>query len=128
TTQVADSTEVANYTERATDDTLDTDLTTVTIVVTAVNDAPVANNDSFAAVEDTTLNVAAPGVQANDSDVDGDALNVALLTSPANGTLTLNANGSFSYRPNLNFNGSDSFTYQVSDGQLTAVATALLNV
>ena len=45
-----------------------------------------------------------------------------LVSGPANGTLTLNANGSFSYTPNANFNGSDSFTYRANDGALTSAA------
>jgi hypothetical protein len=49
--------------------------------------------------------------QRNDTDADGDTLTAILGTGPANGTLTLNANGSFTYTPNANFNGPDSFTY-----------------
>ncbi|MEO1470814.1 MAG: cadherin-like domain-containing protein, partial [Pseudomonadota bacterium] len=64
------------------------------------------------------LSVAAGlGVLANDSDVDGDALTAVLGTDVTDGTLTLNADGSFDYTPDADFNGSDSFTYTVSDGQ-----------
>ena len=52
----------------------------------------------------------------NDSDVDGDALTAVLVSGPANGTLTLNADGSFTYTPDANFNGTDSFTYKANDG------------
>ncbi len=52
-----------------------------------------------------------------------------LVTGPSHGTLTLNADGSFSYTPAANFNGSDSFTYRASDGTLTSnVATVTLTV
>ena len=55
---------------------------------------PVAADDSYATDEDTPLTVAAPGVLANDTDVDGDTLTAVLVTGPAHGTLTLNADGS----------------------------------
>ena len=52
----------------------------------------------------------------NDTDVDGNTLTAALVSGPAHGTLTLNANGSFTYTPAANYNGSDSFTYRANDG------------
>src|SRR5206468_629563 len=88
---------------------------TVTLTVNAVNDAPVAVNDSFAIDEDTALVIAAPGVLANDSDVDGDALTAILVSGPAHGTLTLNPNGSLRYLATTNYNGPDSFTYKAND-------------
>src|SRR5207302_1728495 len=76
-----------------------------------------------------TLTVAAPGVLANDTDPDGDALTAVLATSPAHGALTLNADGSFTYTPSAGFSGSDSFTYQAYDGFLTSnAATATIGV
>jgi VCBS repeat-containing protein len=94
-----------------------------------VNDAPVANNDSYATNEDTTLTIAAPGVLANDTDVDGNSLTAALVTGPSHGTLTLNANGSFTYTPTLNYNGPDSFTYKANDGNLDSnTATVSITV
>src|SRR5439155_1722131 len=81
-----------------------------------VNDAPVAGPDSYATNEDATLTVAAPGVLANDTDVDSPSLTAVLVTSVASGSLSLNANGSFSYVPNHDFCGSDSFSYKASDG------------
>ena len=98
---------------------------TATITVSAVNDAPVANPDSFTTAENTPLNVAAPGVLGNDTDVDGPAQTAVLVSNVANGVLGLNANGSFTYTPNLNFNGTDSFTYRVND---TAAANNLSNI
>jgi VCBS repeat-containing protein len=102
---------------------------TVTLTITPVNDAPVAANDLYTTSEDTLLSVAAPGVLTNDTDVEGTALTAVLVTGPSHGTLTLNANGSFSYTPAANYNGSDSFTYKASDGSATsAVATVNLTV
>ena len=88
----------------------------VTIVVTPVNDVPVALADAYSVNEDTRLTVAAPGVLGNDVDVDGDPLTAILVTAPTRGTLVLNANGGFTYLPAANYNGPDSFTYRVSDG------------
>ena len=93
------------------------------------NRAPAAVNDAYSINEDTTLNITAPGVLANDSDLDGDVLQAVLVSSPAHGTLALGADGGFVYTPNLNFNGADSFTYQASDGTASSpVATVNITV
>ncbi|WP_460242372.1 tandem-95 repeat protein, partial [Aurantivibrio infirmus] len=109
-----------------------TDVGTLTITVNAVNDNPVANADAYATNEDTTLTINLPNdVLANDSDIDGDSLtvNTAPVTDVANGTLTLNADGTFTYVPNANFNGTDSFVYEASDGNGgTAQATVTITV
>ena len=89
---------------------------TVTITVNAVNDAPVATADSYSTAEDTALTIPAAGVLANDTDVDGSALSAILVSGPAHGTLSLNADGSFTYTPAANYNGPDSFTYKANDG------------
>ena len=64
------------------------------------------------------MSVAAPGVLGNDTDPDGDALTAVLVSGPAHGTLTLNADGSFSYTPDPDYNGPDTFSYHASDGKL----------
>src|SRR6185437_11992116 len=91
----------------------------VTITVTPVNDPPgtsgaIVADDSYTTPEDTTLTVVAPGVLANDGDVDGDPLTSILVVGPTNGVLTLNTNGSFTYTPTLNYNGPDGFTYKAN--------------
>src|SRR6185436_13483909 len=91
---------------------------TVTITVHAGNSAPTATNDSYSGNEDATLNVAAPGVLSNDSDPDGDSMTAILVSSPAHGSLTLNADGSLTYIPALHYFGPDSFTYKANDGAL----------
>jgi Ca2+-binding RTX toxin-like protein len=77
------------------------------------NRLPVANNDTATTNEDTAVTF---NVLTNDTDANNDALTVASFTTPTNGVLT-NSAGSFTYTPNLNFNGSDSFTYTISDGK-----------
>jgi hypothetical protein len=90
---------------------------TAHITVTDLNDAPTAANDSYAAQEDTPLIVAAPGVLANDHDNDGDSLHAVLVSGTAHGTLVLNDDGGFTYTPEEDFYGGDSFRYRANDGQ-----------
>ena len=92
----------------------------VRITVGPVADPPVGLPDQFATDEDTTLEVAAPGVLGNDNDADGDALTATLVSTPAHGELTLNADGSLSYVPARDYTGPDSFTYTTSDGSTTS--------
>jgi VCBS repeat-containing protein len=103
-------------------------ITTVAITVAAVPDAPIAANDSYTVANTAALNVTAPGVLGNDADADGDALGASLVTGPAVGTLTLNANGSFSYTPQSGHVGTVTFTYRASDGTLTDDATVTISV
>uniref|UniRef100_UPI001424A0B2 Ig-like domain-containing protein n=1 Tax=Thalassoroseus pseudoceratinae TaxID=2713176 RepID=UPI001424A0B2 len=84
--------------------------------VTAVNDAPTAVDDAYSVAEDETLGIPTLGVLANDSDVEGEEISASLISGTHNGTLTLNADGSFTYTPDPNFNGTDGFTYLVNDG------------
>jgi uncharacterized repeat protein (TIGR01451 family) len=87
------------------------------VTTTVSNLPPVANNDNYTTPEDTPLTVvAASGVLANDTDANGDTLTALLVTGPANGTLTLSTNGSFTYTPGTYYRGPDSFTYRASDG------------
>jgi len=118
-----------SFTYNANDGQLDSNVATVSITVNAVNDAPVAVNDSFATNEDTQLVAGAPGVLGNDTDIDSATLTVLLVTAPQQGTLALNADGSFIYTPNANYNGPDSFTYKASDGSLeSSIATVTITV
>ncbi|MEK0343415.1 MAG: Ig-like domain-containing protein [Nitrosopumilus sp.] len=107
-----------SFTYHVNDGTLDSNIVTVDITVSSENDAPVAQDDSYTISEDSTLVIVAPGVIDNDSDVDEDSLSSLIDTSTNNGILVLNSDGSFTYTPNANFVGSDSFTYHVNDGTL----------
>jgi hypothetical protein len=101
---------------------------TVTVVVSE-GEAPIAVDDVYSTAFETSLTVPAPGVLANDSDPDGDALIAVQQTDPSNGTATLDADGSFTYTPNGGFSGPDSFTYVANDGFLDSnVATVTINV
>jgi VCBS repeat-containing protein len=118
-----------SFTYKASDGASESAVATVGITVAAVNDAPVVVNDVYGTPQDTPLVVPAPGVLGNDSDVDGPSLSAILVSSAASGTVTLNANGSFSYSPNPSFVGADSFSYQASDGLAeSGVATVSITV
>ena len=102
---------------------------TATLDITPVNDAPVAADDSFATSEDNSLRISTIDLLANDSDVDGDTLTVNFtpISGPANGTLSVNSVGSFRYTPDADFNGTDSFTYEITDGN-GLTSTAVVNI
>jgi uncharacterized repeat protein (TIGR01451 family) len=101
------------------------DTATVTVVVDAVNDAPLAVDDARGALEDTSITV---DVLANDSDPDtGDTLSIILVGTPSNGAVTTDG-ASVTYTPTLSFNGTAVFTYTVSDGELSDTATVTISV
>ena len=102
---------------------------TVTFIVNPVNDAPVAVDDTLAAIEDTPVTYTAAQLLGNDLDVDGDTLTIASVTSGTGGTAVLNADGTVSFTPDPDFNGIATFTYTVSDGALGSnTATVTVNV
>jgi Ca2+-binding RTX toxin-like protein len=117
---------------------------TVTIAVSEVNDAPVANADSPTTNQDTP---ASGNVLTNDTDpdntdgipgnedtltvsaVNGNAAGVGIAVGTSHGSVTMNATGSFTYTPDLGYFGADSFTYTISDGRGgTSTATVSLTV
>lgn len=108
-----------SFTYHASDGVQASNVVTVSINVAAVNDAPLAVADNYAATSGTALVVAAPGVLGNDSDVDADPLTAQLVQGPSGGTLTLTASGSFQYSADPGTT-QDSFTYQVSDGTVVS--------
>ena len=120
---------IDSFTYMANDGSASSNVATVTITVGAINDPPTAINDSYSTSEDKPLTVAAPGVLGNDTDPDDDALRAFLQAAPRNGTLSLKPDGSFSYEPNLNFNGTDFFAYMANDGTSNSnVATVTITV
>jgi hypothetical protein len=108
----------------------DSNVATVNITVNIVNDSPVAVDDSYDVDENSSLVVPAPGVLANDSDIELDAFTAELVSDASNGALTLNPDGSFTYDPDPTYSGSDSFTYLARDtgGAASNIATVNITV
>jgi hypothetical protein len=109
------------------------DAATVTITVIAVNDPPVTYDDTgvgYTTPEDVPITTY--DVTANDTDVDHtvDPTSVALVTGPSNGVAVVNGDGTFTYTPDLNYSGSDTFTYTITDpgGATSSPATVTMNV
>ncbi|RZJ61761.1 MAG: tandem-95 repeat protein, partial [Acidovorax sp.] len=108
-----------SFTYKPNDGTVDGNIVTVSISVTPVNDPPVAVADSLTVVQGAAAQVligGATSVLANDTDPEGNSLTAVLVTGPANGTLTLNADGTFTYTHNNSATTNDSFTYRANDG------------
>ena len=109
-----------------------TDVVRLTITVSAVNDAPVAIDDAASTAEDTVL-VGSVALQSNDTDLDGDTLSVAAgsvgtFATAQGGSITVAANGTYTYTPAANFHGTDTFDYTVSDGTATDVGRLTITV
>ncbi|MGL6210290.1 MAG: tandem-95 repeat protein, partial [Paracoccaceae bacterium] len=102
---------------------------TFNVVVSPVNDAPVAASDSgFSTVGQTVLVLASTALLANDSDVDGDSLGLIAVSQALHGVVSLAADGTVSYQATAGYVGADSFTYTLSDGTLTSTGTVNLVV
>lgn len=97
---------------------------TVNITVNSVNDSPIAVSDTASTNEDTAVII---NVVKNDTDIDNDPLSVLSTTNGSNGSVIINKDGTLTYTPNANFNGSDSFTYLVKDSS-GATSTATVNI
>ncbi len=103
-----------SFTYRISDGKGGFDEATVSIVVNSVNDAPIAVADSGTTTEDMAITLA---VTTNDSDIDGDTVAVSrIVTTPANRAVTINSAGQLVYTPKVDFSGTDSFVYEISDG------------
>ncbi|WP_282016342.1 tandem-95 repeat protein [Marinifilum flexuosum] len=99
---------------------------TVTITVNPINDLPIAINDTYSTPEDTQLD---DDVSSNDNNLFDLPIAYSVVSDVSNGTLTLNANGTFSYMPSSEFFGTDGFTYEITDGNGDAVqASASITV
>ena len=120
-----DFTGVDTFTYQIDDGEGGTDTATVNLSVTDVNDIPVVSNDSATTNEDTAVTI---NVLANDSDADGDNLTVVSVASPNNGFTTI-VDNQIVYTPDTNFNGVDSFSYEIGDGNGgSETATVTVNV
>ena len=114
---------VDTFTYAASDGNGGTATATVTVAVATVNDPPIAQDDSAATDEDTPVTI---DVLANDSDPDGDLVAIASVTQPPHGSVVKSAS-TLTYTPDPGFNGVDTFTYAVSDGN-GGTATAMVTV
>ncbi|WP_409420909.1 Ig-like domain-containing protein [Pseudaeromonas sp. ZJS20] len=95
------------------------------VVSNPVNSAPLAVNDSLSVSSGVSGSL---NVLANDSDPEGQTLTLVAVSQPAHGTVSFNADGTLTYKSSKRYSGSDSLSYQISDGQLTAVATVTIQV
>ncbi|MFZ9822510.1 MAG: tandem-95 repeat protein [Gemmataceae bacterium] len=114
------------FTYKASDGISYSNIATVTVNVTAVNDAPTANAQTIAAIEDTAYSGT-----LNGSDTEGGALTYSVVAQGSKGVVTITnaATGAFTYVPNANANGADSFTFKVNDGSLdSAVVSVTVNI
>ena len=107
---------IDSFTYIATNGTHNSNNSTVTLFVNPINDVPITRNDTASTLEDTPVTIP---VLNNDSDVDGNLLTVNSITQGTNGTITTNGT-TVTYTPKINFNGTDSFTYTISDGVNTS--------
>jgi len=113
-----------SFTFKVNDGQVDSATATISITVTPVNDAPVAQPQAVSTPEDAALTVTLSG-----SDVENSPLTFEIVTPPTNGVLNLNSSSSYSYTPNLDYHGPDHFNYRVSDGQVySANATISITV
>ena len=104
-------------------------MATVHLTILPVEDAPIATDDHYSVNEDGLLTTTFDGVLLNDFDPDGNPLQATLLNGPTHGSLELSDEGSFTYRPDTDFHGEDSFTYLAGDGtQESNVATVQISV
>jgi hypothetical protein len=94
------------------------------IYLAYVNNGPVAVNDNVTLDEDTSMVIP---ILNNDTDEDGDVLSITTTTKPLHGTIIINSNKTITYKPNLNYNGKDSFSYTITDGK-NGYSTAVVNI
>lgn len=112
-----------SFTFKANDGLTDSNLATVTITVTSINDAPVADDQPVTTTEDTSLDIT---LTANDAD--GDSLTYTIVSNPSHGTLTGNA-PSVTYTPDTGYTGGDSFTFKANDGEEDSnIATVTITI
>ena len=100
----------------------------VSLTITPVNDAPIPGNDNLTTNQGTPLTITPiTDLLVNDTDAEGNLLTITSFTQPANGTVVNNGDGTWTYTPDSTFNGVDSITYTIDDGN-GGTATATLNL
>jgi VCBS repeat-containing protein len=123
-TPAADYNGPDSFTFRANDGSANSNTATVSVTVNPVNDAPVVEGATIPTDEDTPLNGAPVG-----TDVDGDELDFTILTEPTLGEISSNLDGTYTYTPDANVSGTDSFTYKANDGTVDSnIATVTIEI
>lgn len=92
------------------------------------NRRPLVFGDNYSLLEDGSLSISASGVLSNDVDPDNSPMSAQLVTNVQHGALTLQPNGSFSYAPDSNYFGTDSFAYRAFDNQYLSCRSATVNI
>jgi VCBS repeat-containing protein len=114
---------------RLEDNTVQTASVDVRLTLKAVNDPPQPAPDHYLTDENVALSVPAPGVLTNDHDIDSNVLTARLLAPPQHGAVTVHADGSFSYVPEVNYRGTDHFDYEaVDEANAATPATVSIDV
>ena len=89
---------------------------TVVLDVTNVQDSPIGGADAYSTVEDKPLRIKAPGILANDSDPDGEAITFEILDEPKHGRFEIQEDGGFTFQPDANWHGETQFRYKIHSG------------
>lgn len=119
---------ITTFTYTATDGVSVSNTATVTINVAAIDDEPIVIDDSYVTDEDTAI-TSVINTGENGVDVDGETLTFSVVSAPTNGTLVLEESGNFTYTPAGNYTGTDSFTYEILDGNTTGLnQTGTINI
>ncbi|MDD5772837.1 MAG: Ig-like domain-containing protein, partial [bacterium] len=112
-----------SFTFKVNDGTIDSNIATISITVTEVNNAPTANNQSVTTNEDTAKSIALTG-----SDIDGDLITYIIVSNPTHGVLSGTA-PNVTYTPNADYFGTDSFTFKTNDGIVDSnIATVSITI
>ena len=120
---------VDSFRYTASDGTENSATATAVVLVRDVNDPPQGIADDFDVAFNETLTVGADeSVLLNDTDSENDTLTATVATQPTNGTLDFDSDGTFVYTPNTDFVGTDSFTYEVSDGESSGAETVVVSI
>lgn len=99
----------------------------ISVTINDVNEQPIAVDDAFETANGVSLDIQKSDLLANDKDPENGFLTVTIVSPPANGTLIVNPDNSFTFQPNTGFNGSDFFVYEIDDG-VTGTVSATVNL
>jgi glycosylphosphatidylinositol phospholipase D len=116
-----------SFTYQANDGGVDSNVATVSLSISAVNDAPTAVDDTASTNEDVAVGISAATLAANDADPDGPSLNVTAVSNPVGGSVVL-LSGTATFTPTPDFFGAGSFDYTLSDGTFTDTGSVAVTI